>query len=220
MKTLEELTERTKHNDIKWEQISPVTDFITESDFGKYIIFKDGDDLKFSSLRNDLYWQEVSSFKNSEELKSLYSLILEKYPEYKQKIDETLGVDEKEEVEITPRIASILDGRCFLDLDMMTERIEAFKFMKSSTGIDMVCIGCDDHWGYINVFHDDFGKFNVEDTFSGAEINMVRENNSLVKEIPQSRFYEILFEVNTVIEEAKKREKKFKERQKYIFANL
>jgi hypothetical protein len=137
-----------------------------------------------------------------------------------QKIDETLGVNENEEVEITPGVTSMLDGRCFLDLDMMTERIEAFKFMKSSTGIDMVCIGCDDHWGYINVFHDDFGKFNVEDTFSGAEINMVRENNSLVREIPQSRFYEILFEVNTVIEEAKKREKKFKERQKYIFANL
>lgn len=220
MKTLEELTERTKHNDIKWEQISPVTDFITESDFGKYIIFKDGDDLKFSFLRDDLYWQEVDSFKNSEELKSLYSLILEKYPEYKQKIDETLGVDEKEEVEITPEIASMLDGRCFLDLDMMTERIEAFKFMKSSTGIDMVCIGCNDHWGYVNVFHDNFGKFNVEDTFSGAEINMVRENNSLVREIPQSRFYEILFEVTNVMAEAEKRERKFKERQKYIFANL
>jgi Zn-finger nucleic acid-binding protein len=96
----------------------------------------------------------------------------------------------------------------------MSDRIEAFRFIKTSTGIDMQSIGCDNHWGYSHVHHDDFGEYEINDTFNGIWIDMVNEKSFLVREIPQEKFDRANAIVNEIMDEAEKRENEFKKKQK------
>ena len=122
----------------------------------------------------------------------------------------------KQEIDLTEELVSSFDGRCFWDLDMYSDRIEAFRFTKTTTGIDTLYIGCEEKWGYVDNLHDDYGKHKYEDTYCGTELLMIREGNGLIREISQDVFDKINKLVAETIKKWKERENAFKKRVKEI----
>ena len=122
----------------------------------------------------------------------------------------------KTEINITPELAEKYDGRVFFDLDM-NDRIEMVKFMKTSTGIDILCIGCNYHWGYTYSYHDNYGKYIVEDTFCGSYIELIEKGLcSLMKESTPEKFNEVNQIVNNIKDKSKELERDFSELQNKI----
>ena len=219
---IERMIEATKADKIEWNETSSYLAFTTHFEEHFYMIeqYHGITDILVMNENYDLV--ELEKFKNTEALKDLYTLIMDKYPEFKQRVIKCLenyreaeAEEEhyKKKINITPELAETLNGRCFLDLDM-SDRIEAFRFIKTSTGIDMHSIGCDNHWGYSHVHHDDFGEYEINDTFNGIWIDMVNEKSFLVREIPQEKFDRANAIVNEIMDEAEKRGNEFKKKQK------
>ena len=131
-----------------------------------------------------------------------------------EETDETLIL--KTEIGITSELAEKYDGRVFFDLDM-NDRIEMVKFMKTPTGIDTLCIGCNYHWGYTHLYHDNYGKFLVQDTFCGSYIELIEKGfSSLMKESTPEKFDEVNQIVNNIKDKSKELEKDFSELQNKI----
>lgn len=122
----------------------------------------------------------------------------------------------EQEINLSEGFASHFHNRYFLDLDMYSERIEAYRFTKTQTGLDTVFIGCDDHWGYCYNSHDNFGKHKIKDMCCGTEILMIEEENHLVREISPATFDEINAIVHKVIDEMEERENAFKKKVKAL----
>lgn len=122
----------------------------------------------------------------------------------------------EQEINLSEEFVSHLDGRCFLDLDMYSERIEAYRFTKTQTGLDTLFIGCNDYWGYCYNWHDSFGKRKIKDMYCGTEILMIKEGNHLVREISPATFDEINAIVHKVIDEMETRENAFKKKVKSL----
>lgn len=122
----------------------------------------------------------------------------------------------KTEIDITPELAEKYDGRVFFDLDM-NDRIEMVKFMKTSTGIDTLCIGCNYHWGYTHSYHDIYGKFLVQDTFCGPYIELIEKGLCfLMKESTPEKFDEVNQIVNNIKDKSKELERDFSKLQNKI----
>jgi hypothetical protein len=133
-----------------------------------------------------------------------------------EEIDDILEPVMKTEIDITPELAEKYDGRVFFDLDM-NDRIEMVKFIKTSTGIDTLCIGCNYHWGYIHLYHDIYGKFLVQDTFCGSYIELIDKGLcSLMKESTPEKFDEVKKIVNDIKDKSKKLEEDFNKLQNKI----
>lgn len=126
--------------------------------------------------------------------------------------DSFLGQD----IEIDEELADKLNGRCFVDTDM-SERIEGFKFVKTKTGIDLISIGADSFLTYNYVYHEDYGKYKVKDTYFGTEIINVLTEFYLLHEVSEEIFNEMIKIVNTQSEIVRKIEKDFKAKQKQLF---
>lgn len=119
---------------------------------------------------------------------------LEDFITYNKEKSDDYG--DRYDIVINEELACILDGRCFLDYDM-PDRIEGFKFTKTKNGIDILSIGCDAHWGYTYNYHDDYGEYLDNDTFTGCDIIMIAQNHPLLKEISLEMFQKM----NEVINE-------------------
>ena len=117
-----------------------------------------------------------------------------------------------DKIKITRKLVESLDGRCFQDLDM-SERIEGLRFTKTQGGIDMLCIGCDQSWGYSDNYFDPYGEYYIEDTYSGGSIDMILNNNPLIKEISQEKFSEMEKLVNRKMRSYKRQKKEFEKSQ-------
>ena len=219
---IERMIEATKADKIEWKETSSYLAYSAHFEEKYYMIEQFLGETKILVMNEKYDFIELEKFKNTEALKDLYTLIMDKYPEFKQRVIKCLKNQRefeaeeehyKKKINITPELAESLNGRCFLDLDM-SDRIEAFRFIKTSTGIDMHSIGCDNHWGYSHVHHDDFGEYEINDTFNGIWIDMVNEKSFLVREIPQEKFDRANAIVNEIMDEAEKRENEFKKKQK------
>ena len=116
---------------------------------------------------------------------------------------------------IAKELAEKYDGRCFVDYDM-NERVEAFRFFKDETGINIHIIGCSDCIHYNHIEHDDYDTEGVHNTYSLSEINMVEEEDSLVKEITQEQFDKMLAFVEDQKVRNEEEQKRIKDFQKEI----
>lgn len=219
---VERIARATEKGEIEWEATSSWLSFTTHFEDGFYLIEYCLGDTKLLLMDDDYDFAELKEFTNGEVLKYLYRLILDKYPDFREGAARCLERQREVEAEnehyrktinITPELAESLDGRCFLDLDM-NDRIEAFRFIKTGTGLDMLSIGCNDHWGYSHVHHDDYGEYEIDDTYNGIWIDMVNEKSFLVREIPQAKFDRANAIVNDVMDKAEKRESEFRKKQK------
>ena len=105
-------------------------------------------------------------------------------------IDESKIVDKKTVIDLNRKLVSSLDGRCFINM-CSPERMEGFCFTKTSTGIDTLYIGCDNHWGYSHLYHDNYGSFRPANIFCGKEIQMVTGGSPDVREIEKEKFVEM-----------------------------
>ena len=222
MNIIDNITDATRNSEIEWNRTSSYLAFSTRFNRKMYMIVFDMVGTCIYTMNDSYDFVEMEEFRDTEVLKNLYSLIIEKYPEFRENVARCLrnareseAEDEhlKKKINITPELAGRLDGKCFLDLDMI-ERIEAFRFVKTSTGIDMISVGCDDHWGYSHLWHDDYGEYEINDTFCGIWIDMVEANSFLVREITQEKFDKANVIVNEVMDKAEKREAEFKRKQK------
>ena len=126
--------------------------------------------------------------------------------------DSFLGKD----IEIDEELANKLNGRCFVDTDM-PERIEGFKFIKTKTGIDFISIGADSFFTYNYVYHEDYGKYKIKDTYFGTEIISVLTKFYLLHEVSEEIFNKMIKIVNAQSEMVNKIEKEFKSKQKQLF---
>ena len=115
---------------------------------------------------------------------------------------------EKITIVIDEKLADELNGKCFLDLDM-SDRLEGFRFAKTSTGIDVLYVGCDYHWGYAHNFHDNYGTYDVEDTYNGYDILNVQSEHFLIREITPEKFDELNKIVNDQMEKQQQLEREF-----------
>lgn len=122
----------------------------------------------------------------------------------------------EQEIIINEELADKLNGRCFLDTDM-PERIEGFKFMKTKTGIDCICIGSDSVFNYNEVYHEDYGTYKVKDTYFGTDIILVETNFYLIREISEELFNKMVAIVNNQKEISNKLEYDWKKTQKQFF---
>ncbi len=222
MNIIETLIEATKNDEIKWIETSSYLSYSTRFKDKHYLISQYFDDTSIYEMNECYDFIGIDEFHNTDVLKKLYSIIMDKYPLFRQRVLDCLrnirereAEDEhcKKKINITPELTDRIDGRCFLDLDM-NDRIEAFRFIKTSTGIDMVSVGCNDHWGYSHLWHDDYGEYEIGDTFCGIWIDMVETNCYLVREISQEKFDKANIIVNDIMENAEKRLCEFKKRQK------
>ena len=225
---IERMIEATKSDKIEWSATSSYLTFSTDFEGDFYLIEQFPGTTKLLVMNKEYDFVELEKFNNTKELEHLYKLIMDKYPEFKQHVIKCL--EDKHEVEaeekrykkiinITPELVDNLTGRCFLDFDM-PDRIEAFRFIKTSTGIDTHYIGCNNYWGYSHVHHDDYGEHEINNTYNGIWIDMVNEKNFLVREIPQEKFDRINTIVNEIMSEAEKREDEFKKKQKGIWNEI
>lgn len=222
MNIIEQLIKATAEDKIEWEETSSYLAFLTRYNEKAYIISQSFTDTIISVMNENYDFVDIDEFTNTDVLKDLYSIIMNKYPEFRKRVTDCLRdlreyegeeLHMKKKVNLTPELAEKLDGRCFLDLDD-SDRIEAFRFVKTTTGLDMIGIGCDYHWGYSHLWHDDYGEYNLEDTFCGCYIDMIEENSWLVREITQEKFDRANEIVNEKISENKKMQRDFEKLQK------
>lgn len=101
----------------------------------------------------------------------------------------------EQDIIINEELADKLNGRCFLDTDI-PERIEGFKFIKTKTGIDFITIGSDSVFNYSYVYHEDYGKYKVKDTYFGTDIILVETNFYLLREISEDVFNKMVSIIN------------------------
>lgn len=97
-------------------------------------------------------------------------------------------------INITPELVELLDGRCFIDLDM-PDRLEAFQFKKTMDGINALYCGADGAGvAYIHYSEDQadlYGEHNIDDTFNGASIECIITKPAFSVEIPYAAFEHI-----------------------------
>lgn len=221
---VERLIDGTDNDTVEWEETSSYLAFTAKYDGRLYYIIQYSSGETIISIMNDSYdFEEMSEFTDTGCVKALYKKILRKYPEYKKNVERCLDQMEEEnedewlkrEIEITPEFADVYDGRCFFDLDM-SDRIELVKFMKTPTGIDILCIGCDYHWGYSHLYHDDYGKHLIQDTFCGSYTAMIEEGRWLMKETTQEVFDQVNVMVHDMMSLDDELKKDFEKLQKKI----
>ena len=222
--TMERLLEATDRGAVEWEATSSYLSFKTKFEDKLYMIHQDHKgETKIYVMNEKFDFVDIDELKNTDILKKIYKKILKKYPDYKKQVEDChKRIEEKEEEEmmkteinITPELSEKYDGRVFFDLDM-NDRIEMVKFMKTSTGIDTLCIGCNYHWGYTHLYHDNYGKYTVEDTFCGSSIELIEKGCGLMKESTQEKFDEVNKIVNDIIDTSKELERDFNKLQKKI----
>ena len=109
-------------------------------------------------------------------------------------------------INITPELVELLNGRCFIDLDM-PDRLEAFQFKKTFNGINAIYCGTDGAGvAYINYSEceaDLCGEHNIDDTYNGASIECIITKPAFSVEIPYAAFEHILAHVHkqkTIVE--------------------
>lgn len=221
---MERLLEATDCGVVEWEVTSSYLSFETKFEDRLYMIYQDHKGETEIYVMNEKYdFVDIDELKNTDILKKIYKKILYKYPDYKKRVDNCLRkIKEEEEdemlkmeIDITPELAEKYDGRVFFDL-YMNDRIEMVKFMKTSTGIDILCIGCNYHWGYTHLYHDNYGKYKVKDTFCGSYIEIIEGGRWLMKESTQEKFDEVNEIVNESIDTSKELKRDFNKLQKKI----
>ena len=139
---------------------------------------------------------------------------VEKFVKYSPEDSDEYG--DRYHIELNEELATILDGRCFLDLDM-PERIEGFRFNKTETGLDCLYIGCGVAIGYCHNVHDDYENALDNNLFCGCDIVMVSQDHHLIREISEKEFNRMNQIVNEQIKKIGEREREFKELQKEFF---
>lgn len=125
-------------------------------------------------------------------------------------IDERKLVDRKSQIELNRVLVNSLDGRCFLNLSQ-EERMEGFCFSKTSTGLDTLYIGCDNHWGYSHLYHDNYGTFRPDNVFCGKEVQLVISESPDLREITREKFSEMERVVNERILLYRQRDEEFEQ---------
>lgn len=216
--TMERLLEATKCGAAKWETTSSQLSFKVKFEDRLYKIYQDNKGETEMFVMNEKFdFVNINELKNTDILKKIYDEILFKNPEYEKQVGNYLMEIEdyeslKTEINITPELAEKYDDRVFFDLDDRFDRIDMVKFIKTPTGIDTLCIGCNFHWGYTEIFHDNYGKYLLEDTTCGSYIELIEEGRWLMKESTQEKFDE----VNEIVNKIKERSKELKENFKNI----
>lgn len=227
---IDTLVGATESGRTEWERTGSCLAFSTKFNGRLYLIsYHPKEGTKISVMDEKYDFVDMDEFTDSKILKKLYKKILKVHPEFKKQVKDCLNMIEEEEEEerlektigITPELADKYDGRCFFDLDI-SDRIELVKFIKTPTGLDTLCIGCDYHWGYTHLYHDDYDDkpTMIRDTFCGAYIEMIEEGRWLMKETTQEVFdkaNEVVAEMMGVNEELRKDfekvQKRFREHQ-------
>lgn len=122
---------------------------------------------------------------------------------------------DEQEIIINESLADELNGRCFMDLDM-SDRIEGIKFIKTDRGIDTLYIGCTYCWGYIHCLHDDYGTYQIKDTYNGTDITMIKEKSPFLIEVSLEVFDKMNKIVDDKIKESKKKKVEFENKQREL----
>ena len=116
---------------------------------------------------------------------------------------------------LTKELAEKYDSKCYVDYDM-PDRIEAIKFYKDSTGLNIQYIGCSDSISYNHTDHDNYGDSGIDNTATLSYINIIESESTLLAEISLYKFYEILAIVQKEAELIKEREEHIKDLKKRL----